>query len=200
MSVTPVPGRLRQRVTYLEMTAPPALTAAAGAIALPEGAGVERLHPVDIAAYLDLFRAIGERWLWFERLMLSPAAMARLFADPAYEVRVLQVDGTACGLAELDRRQPGDVEIVYLGVTPDRLGRGLGRFLLADTLNAAWQTRPCRVWLHTCDHDHPGALAFYIAAGFRPFREEDILVDDPRLTGVLPRTAAPHVPLADEGV
>jgi hypothetical protein len=40
-------------------------------------------------------------------------------------------------------------------------------------------------------------LAFYIAAGFRPFREEDILVDDPRLTGLLPRTAAPHVPLAD---
>jgi hypothetical protein len=43
--------------------------------------------------------------------------------------------------------------------------------------------------------DHPDALAFYIRSGFRPFRRQIEITDDPRLTGVLPETAAPHVPI-----
>jgi hypothetical protein len=29
-----------------------------------------------------------------------------------------------------------------------------------------------RVWVHTCSLDHPGALANYLARGFRVFKEE----------------------------
>jgi GNAT superfamily N-acetyltransferase len=190
--------QLQQRVTYLQMMAPGWRQGLPPPVSPPDPAArIARLDPVEDAFYLALFQAIGAPWLWFERLRLPAAERQALFADPGYEVRVLFRDDKACGLAELDRRTPREVEIVYLGVTPEIIGHGFGRFLFADTLAAAWAGAPGRVWLHTCSFDHPGAIAFYRAAGFAPYREEEIWIDDPRLTGVLPRGCAPQIPLAD---
>jgi hypothetical protein len=51
------------------------------------------------------------------------------------------------------------------------------------------------LWLHTCTLDHPRALQFYMRSGFRPFRRQILITDDPRLTMGFPTGAAPHVPL-----
>jgi hypothetical protein len=48
----------------------------------------------------------------------------------------------------------------------------------------------------TCNLDHPKALAHYQRAGFSPYAQRVIHRPDPRLTGLLPRDAAPHIPLA----
>ena len=100
------------------------------------------------------------------------------------------------GLFEL-RRHPADdsVEVVYLGVLPCHAGRGLGRHLVTAALLRAWSLEPTRVWLHTCTLDHPSALNFYRAQGFVPFARAVETFDDPRLNGVLPRDAAPQIPL-----
>ncbi|MFL5217644.1 MAG: GNAT family N-acetyltransferase, partial [Microvirga sp.] len=52
-----------------------------------------------------------------------------------------------------------------------------------------------RLWVHTCSLDHPRAVAFYLGAGFRPYKRAIEVADDPRLTGDLPRDAEPQVPL-----
>ena len=54
-----------------------------------------------------------------------------------------------------------------------------------------------RVWLHTCTFDHPAALAFYQRSGFRPFRRQVEVVNDPRLDGTVPRDVARHVPVIE---
>ena len=59
----------------------------------------------------------------------------------------------------------------------------------------AWRPGIERFWVHTCTLDSPAALGFYIKAGFTPFAREVETFADPRLAGVLPREAAPHVPL-----
>lgn len=189
----PPPGLLRQTITYLEMTAPPA--------PLPPAAFAAdgRLEPparLSLAEYRALQRAVGAPWLWWERLALDDDALAAVVADPRVEVRLLRERGTVAGFSEIDRRDPANVEIAFLGLVPDAIGRGLGRVLLAATLAAAWTGPARRVWLHTCDHDHPQALAVYRAAGFRIVRVETVDIPDPRLSGLLPPSAAPHVPLA----
>jgi GNAT superfamily N-acetyltransferase len=83
---------------------------------------------------------------------------------------------------ELDRRVPGETEFVYFGLKPEFIGRGLGSFLLRWAIHHAWTTRPDgdpenaeathRVWLHTCDYDHPSALEMYLRAGFEVFEQE----------------------------
>ena len=157
-----------------------------------------RLSP---KAYRALYRAVGERWLWWERLVLGDSELAAILDDREVEVRLLRVDGEIAGYSEIDgRANDGAVEIAFLGLTPAFTGRGLGRVLLAATLRAAWTGRGTgavhRVWLHTCDHDHPDALRLYRSAGFRIVRRETMLIDDPRIGGLLPLTAAPHIPLA----
>jgi len=190
------PGRLRSVITYLEMHAPPWDE---GQPLDPQppvaGVAIEALPDVSVADYRAFYRQVGEPWLWCERLTMADADFAALLANPRVEVRRLSVDGRFTGYSELDRRQPGEVEIVYFGLVPDVIGMGLGRFFLHRTLIDAWASQPRRVWLHTCTEDHPGALVFYEDAGFRRFRSETVEIEDPRLTGLLPRDAAPHIPL-----
>ena len=52
-----------------------------------------------------------------------------------------------------------------------------------------------RLWLHTCTLDHPAALRFYRRAGLRPYLRAIEVADDPRLTGRMPRDAAPDLPI-----
>lgn len=192
MAEPPPPGMLRQTVTYLEMSEPPARAAAATAVGL--AARLEdpvRLWPME---YRALQRAVGERWLWWERLALDDEALAAIIHDARVEIRRLWTGDALAGFSEIDRREPASVEIAFLGLVPAAIGRGLGRLLLQATLDAAWSKAPRRVWLHTCDHDHPKALAFYQAAGFRIVRVETLHIPDPRLCGLLPSSAGPHVP------
>jgi ribosomal protein S18 acetylase RimI-like enzyme len=78
---------------------------------------------------------------------------------------------------------------------PEAIGSGLGRFLIGAAIERAFSRPIQRLWLHTCTLDHPGALAFYMRAGFVPYRRAIEVADDPRLYGALPLTAAPQIPI-----
>jgi GNAT superfamily N-acetyltransferase len=84
-------------------------------------------------------------------------------------VNVLWVEGVPAGYAELDRREAPDTELAYFGLLPEFIGRGLGRYLLDWAIRHAWRARPRRIWVHTCDFDHPRAIAVYRKSGFRVY-------------------------------
>ena len=144
-------GKLRQTISYLEMTAPPS--------GLENGPPDPRLgQPMRLGAaeYRALYRAVGERWLWWERWCSQRADLAAILDDPRVEVRLFTVDGETAGYSEINRRgsdggDGGAIEIVFLGLVPKYLGRGLGRGLL-DGKPA------CRV-------DEPGGILLTAAPG-----------------------------------
>ena len=84
---------------------------------------------------------------------------------------------------------------MYFGVTAKLIGSGAARFMMNRALELAWSRDLSRVWVHTCTFDHPSAIAFYQRSGFRPFKRQIEVADDPRLDGKLPRDAARHVPV-----
>ena len=186
-------GKLRAVVTYLAMEAPPEQPRPQA----PDPAIIiSRRRNMPVADYLRLYRAVGDDWLWWSRLTMDVTTLAAHIAAPESEIYVAEADGEPVGFAELDLRPAPNVEVRYLGVVPARIGTGLGGRLLAHALAAAWRHRPHRVILNTCNLDHPGAIAFYRRHGFAVTHSEVQIVDDPRLTGLLPRSAAPHIPLA----
>ena len=77
------------------------------------------------------------------------------------------------------------------------IGSGAARWLMNRALELAWSRPVARVWLHTCTFDHPGAIPFYQRSGFRPFRRQIEITDDPRLDGTAPRHVAKHVPIIE---
>jgi GNAT superfamily N-acetyltransferase len=186
-------GKIAAIVTSLEMLQRPAPR--------PERADanftLQHVAKPDLAWYRALFRRIGESWIWFSRLTMSDAALAAIIHDPQIEVHVLKAGNEEAGLLELDFRSGDECEIGYFGVAPAHVGTGAGRWLMNRALERAWAQPIRRLWVHTCTFDHQDALAFYVRSGFRPFRQQVEYADDPRVTGVLPREAAPHVPLIE---
>jgi GNAT superfamily N-acetyltransferase len=150
-------------VTYLEMTEPPPVTRP-----WPEGGfRIERLERPSVRFYRYLYEAVGTDWLWLERKFEPDATLAAEIRDPQVEVHLLTEGGVPAGYGELDRRRAGEVKIQYFGLVPEAIGRGLGHWFLEQIVARAWRSRPGRVWVHTCDLDHPRALANYEACGFR---------------------------------
>ena len=194
-------GKIASVVTYLEMRERPR----ASLVGAPPGISVRKVPQPDLAWYRKLYRAVGQDWLWFSRLRMSDEELARTIHDPQVDLYALSLDGSLDGedgkkkedkgLLELDRRTQPDVEIASFGLTLDLMGRGAGQYLIGQALEAAWSHSPQRVWLHTCTLDHPRALAFYLKAGFVPYKRGIEVSDDPRLTGEIPRTTAPNVPV-----
>lgn len=185
------PGRIAAVVTYLEMRTP--LTAPS--IPTMSEFDIRCVAKPDLDWYRELYRAIGEPWLWFSRLRLSDDELRAILHDPAVDVFTLSHEEKESGLLEFDRRQMPDIEIPFFGVTQQMIGKGAGRALLQHCLPLAWEHKPRRVWLHTCTSDHPGALAFYVKAGFVPYKRAIEISDDPRITGEMPSSVAPQIPI-----
>jgi len=57
---------------------------------------------------------------------------------------------------------------------PEFIGRGFGGALLTSAIEQAWKMAPVleRVWVHTCNRDHPQALANYQARGMSIYKIE----------------------------
>jgi GNAT superfamily N-acetyltransferase len=89
-----------------------------------------------------------------------------------HQTWVAYQQGAIAGYFEL-HRQGDEVEILYFGLAPQFIGKGLGGFLLSEAIAKAWQWQGAnRVWVHTCTLDHPHALKNYQARGFRIYKEE----------------------------
>ncbi|WP_407521198.1 GNAT family N-acetyltransferase [Methylobacterium oryzisoli] len=185
--LTPIPAtHVAAIVTSLEMHAPPSQAA--------EPLPLARID-ADLPRYRALYARVGAPWLWFGRARLDDAALGAILGHPDVEAFALAEGGEDVALLELDWRVPGEAEIAYFGLVPEAIGRGTGRRLMAEAQARAWQRPIGRLWVHTCTFDHPGAVAFYERSGFRSFARAIEVLPDPRLTGILPRSAAPHIPL-----
>jgi GNAT superfamily N-acetyltransferase len=157
-----------EKVSYLEMHA----HASRHLTAPGERLDVIHARNPTVGYYRFLYHAVGKEYYWRSRGLLSHAELAAVLQNPLDEVHVLHVEGTPAGFAELDRRARDDIELVHFGLMAEFIGRGPGRYFLQWVVDKAWSYHPKRLWLHTCNFDHPVALPTYLKAGFTVFREE----------------------------
>lgn len=184
-------GKVAMVVTHLEIYAPQLRGAA-----LPNGLSFGEL-PRDLDTYRDLFRRVGANWLWFARLALPDADLEKILHDPQVHLFSLFKNGTPEALLELNFAETGQCELAYFGLTSALIGSGAGAYLMDRAQERAFAQGISRLHVHTCTIDSPQALGFYIRSGFVPYRQQIEIDDDPRLSGMLPKDAAPQVPMLD---
>ena len=154
--------------TYLEMRSPAQLR--------PKRANdrfqVRELKRRDWRFNRDLYRRVGEPWRWFDKRDWSDAQWEEYGLAPELRTFAAESEDELAGYYELRPDGEGGVEIAYFGLLPQFIGRGLGGALLTHAIETAWQTSPppSRVWVHTCNRDHPQALANYQARGMSIFK------------------------------
>jgi len=187
-------GRLVNVVTCLEMLQAPGVAAPVW----PKGFSLKRCDPDDLAGYRALFRKVGQDLMWFSRLIMPDEKLRAILANSSVASFTLLDGDEAVGLLELNFEQAGECELAFFGLVAGKVGQGLGRTLMQEGLARAWARPISRLWVHTCHYDHPRALGFYQASGFKPYAVMVEVHDDPRLSGHLPLRAAPHVPLIND--
>ena len=182
------PGKIAAVVTYLEMLERPSDLRTSSIT-------VRETKNPDLEWYRAVFRRAGQHWLWWSRLEMTDAQLSAVLNAPTTELFIAQGDTVEIGMAELDRSQPGQVEISFFGLYAEAIGNHLGRPFMDALLDRAWSSSTSRVWVHTCTLDSPVALPFYLKCGFRAYKRAIEVADDPRLRGVLPESVAPQVPV-----
>lgn len=120
-----------------------------------------------------LYQSVGADWTWYQRLSWTYSDWLEFLDRKEVATWIAYKGANPVGYFELERQSDEHVEIVYFGLLPQFIGRGMGRALLEDAIMKAGEFGGRRVWLHTCSLDHPAALANYQARGFRIFQTEE---------------------------
>ena len=141
-----------------------------------------RANKPTAAFYRYLYASVGAPWLWYERSIIDDATLLPLIDDEKVEIYVLYVHGTPAGYFELNLKEFPQIELAYFGLMPEFIGMKLGPYLLGQAIDTAWAHDPERLWVHTCDLDHPSALSLYQRMGFEPYAQETETIDDPRIS------------------
>ncbi len=179
-----MPASIDTVVTFLEMKARPGQHVPA-----PSNLKILllRAEQPPVHFYRYLYDNVGRGLYWIDRKMMSDEQLAAAIHAEGVSLHVLYVSGVPAGYFELARRADEDtVDIAYFGLIADFHGRGLGKWLLHEAINAAWNMGPARIAVETCTLDAPHALALYQRLGFVPFARKE-------KTMALPKNFQPHM-------
>ncbi|WP_193180805.1 GNAT family acetyltransferase [Nisaea sediminum] len=177
-------GECTTTVIHLEMLSRPARGPAS-----PPDIGrriaLERMAVPSVRFYRYLYDGVGGDWTWVSRRIMDDTTLKCVLEREGAEYYLLTVDGEPAGYCELERgADGGEVELSYFGLLPDFIGIGVGRYFIDAAIDLAWRPEARRVWVHTCDLDHPRALGNYMRAGFVPYGREIETLPDPRDAGL----------------
>lgn len=118
-----------------------------------------------------LYTLVGEIWSWTNKLALSEEQWRDYTESKSLRTWVAYYKGSIAGYFELNTDDQFNVEIAYFGLAPKFIGRGFGGYMLSSAIKFAWEKcNAKRVWVHTCNFDHPNALGNYQARGLKIYR------------------------------
>jgi len=154
-------------VTFLEMRKPPAEK-----LQPLEGVSFRLLaRPIDVNAYREYYYGVGEKHYWLDRMIMPDEELSQKINADNIDIFLMHVNNAPAGYAEFIKN-PDFTEILYFGLLPDYIGKGLGKFFLRWATEQAWSYGPKWIQLNTCQLDHPHALENYKKNGFQEVRTE----------------------------
>ncbi len=153
-------------VTFLEMHEPKA-----SPVSLP-GTSFELLKkPIPVAEYRKYYWGVGEKYCWLDRMVIPDEELFKKINAANVDIYIFKVANETAGYIEFVK-EDGFTEILYFGLMPEFIGKGLGKYFLQWVIAKAWSYNSKWIQLNTCTLDHPNALATYKKAGFTEVRKE----------------------------
>lgn len=153
-------------VTFLEMHEPKKLPAS-----LPTTHFELLPKPVSVDDYRKYYYGVGEKHFWLDRMVMPDKELFEKINAPNVDIFIFYVNNTEAGYIEFVKEEKF-VEILYFGIMPAFIGKGLGKYFLEWVIAKAWSYEPEWIQLNTCTLDHANALSTYKKAGFTEVRKE----------------------------
>ncbi|CAH9053539.1 hypothetical protein PSECIP111854_01190 [Pseudoalteromonas sp. CIP111854] len=140
---------------------------------LPDDLSIVEIETIQPEFNLFLYSFVGKHWQWTGKLTWSLARWQNYIESNKIRTWVGYSKGAIVGYYELNPNTKNEVEIMYFGLTASFIGKGYGGALLNHAVESAWAIEGTKkVWLHTCDLDHPNALNNYKKRGFSLYKIE----------------------------
>lgn len=127
--------------------------------------------PVDPDIYLQYYSEVGKEHFWLDRLVMTKNELSELINAANIDIYALQAENQPAGYVEfiVDK---DFTEILYFGIMPAFIGKGLGKYALDWAINKAWSYSPKWIQLNTCELDHTHAINNYRKRGFKETKTE----------------------------
>ncbi|MES1215826.1 MAG: GNAT family N-acetyltransferase [Bacteroidota bacterium] len=154
------------KVTFLEMHKRPE------EIALKDEVRFSLLtKPIPVDLYRYFYYGVGEKHFWLDRMVMEDEKLSGLINAENIDIIAMYVNNEPAGYAEF-KKEEKYTEVVYFGLLPAFIGKGLGKYFLDWVIQQAWSYNPEWIRLDTCELDHPHALSNYKKRGFIEVRTE----------------------------
>jgi GNAT superfamily N-acetyltransferase len=153
-------------VTFLEMHEPKELPAPLANVSFKLLA-----KPISANEYREYYYGVGEKYFWLDRMVMPDDELFQKINAPGVDIFIFYVDNEVAGYIEFLIEEKF-VEILYFGLMPAFIGKGLGKYFLQWVIAKAWSYQPRWIQLNTCTLDHPNALQTYKKAGFIEVKTE----------------------------
>ncbi len=164
------------RTTTLEMLVPPGFYPS---LQIKSKLAIMKAPQIPLAFYRFLYGEIGKSHFWYLRNHLSDDELEEILHSEHTQISVLYCDGAPAGFAEFDySKLPESVELIYFGLCPQYIGRGLGKWFLGQIVRSAWEEKPTRLNVSTTTLDHSNALPLYQKLGFIPIAFKEQKMED----------------------
>ena len=138
---------------------------------------VTHLNPPDYQINKFLYKNVGKKHHWVDRLIWTEKQWIKYTCDEKVETYILKKNEDIAGYFELIfHQEKNEIEIAYLGLLEEYQNQKLGAFLLSSAIKKSFSNKIKRVWVHTCSLDHKNALKNYLSRGMKIFKRETILI------------------------
>lgn len=144
---------------------------------IPSAKVVDNLQVIEAQFNLPLlnksfYHWVGGPWQWLEKLTWSDQQWAEYTNREEMKTYIGYFLGTPMGYFEVELQPKNEVQILYFGLIPAFIGKGLGGAFLSRAIEICWSYHVDRIWLHTCTLDHPSAIKNYLDRGFEIYNTE----------------------------
>ena len=137
----------------------------------PENYKLTKQTDINPDKYLKLYNEIGTNWGWTAyNLLSSDELKLKLNANTTHIYYLINKEKIA-GYFEL-KEHKSSIEILYMGLVSNYIGKGLGNKLINHALFEASKFPFSHIMLHTCEFDHKRALETYLNAGFTIYKKQ----------------------------
>jgi len=127
--------------------------------------------PISPGEYRKYYYGVGEKHFWLDRMVMSDEELFDKINAVNVDIFIFKVNNEAAGYIEFVKEEKY-AEILYFGLLPGFIGKGLGKYFLQWVIAKAWSYKPEWIQLNTCTLDHPNALGTYKKAGFTEIKTE----------------------------
>ena len=128
--------------------------------------------PVPVNEYRKYYYGVGQQYCWLDRMVMPDDELSEKINASNVDIYIFYFNDEPAGYIEFVVEEKY-TEILYFGLMPAFIGKGLGKYFLQWVIAKAWDYNPEWIQLNTCTLDHPNALPNYKKAGFKEVRTEN---------------------------